>query len=197
MGLEAAVLAPLIFGAASGLGAGALAPSQQERESFRGTSVDPTRQLAGARDALVNTFNTAAGRANEPIDLSGAQVQAPRRLQGGSMPLSVGLTARPPTIGPPRVPLSPISPDRDAPFNPPDLNEIKSRLEETYSRWNPHKPRTVLPANVADIKVPAVAARVADIYSRWNPNKNQNRMDTPARAAARLLLIAHQTGGAT
>lgn len=100
MGIEAAALTPLLIGGGFDLLSGLAQPNPfQERRSFSGSGADPTNWLTQGRTALTNTFNSVADRANQPIDLSGAQVQQPRSLQGGSMPLRVGLTARPQNAG--------------------------------------------------------------------------------------------------
>lgn len=59
----AGMVAPSVMGALS-------APDQQERQSYAGTHADPVDWLSQFRDALDPTFQAAANRANEGVDLS-------------------------------------------------------------------------------------------------------------------------------
>lgn len=77
--------------------------SDQERNSFAGTAVDPIRMLSNANTFAGNYGKILADRAAQPITLRGSTVQQPGAYTGGGLPMPIGLVATDPALSDPSI----------------------------------------------------------------------------------------------
>lgn len=74
-----------------------------ERESFKGTSVDPEKMLAGASGNIAGLGKALVQKANKPVQLRGVTAQTPQGMSGGVLPFDIGLSGQDPAIADPSM----------------------------------------------------------------------------------------------
>ena len=159
MGLEAGTVAAII--AASGAGAGAVGsalatPSNQERQSYRGTAFDPIAVNSGTHRSIRQALDAALTRATLPVDLPNAYIQDLPTFTGGGLPTPIGVTGRVPLNlrgGP--LPGSPGSTPSPPPYTPtpPGPDDEPDSAPETPGRRDPI-PGDPTPPEIAVPRVP-------------------------------------------
>jgi hypothetical protein len=95
-----AMLAGMVGGPLLGA---AFAQDPQERESFAGTTVDPTSLMQDNAALLDTLLPLIMGRANAGVSLPSAYVQQPGAYTGGGLPMPIGLVASDPALANPNL----------------------------------------------------------------------------------------------
>lgn len=93
-GMDFSELVKLMF-LQSGMGALGSMFEKEPRQSFKGTSADPTKMLTGAQDAISGFKEPLMTRLRTPVTLPGASAPS-TRYSGGPLPFEIGVSGSTP-----------------------------------------------------------------------------------------------------